>query len=50
MKVEMDIKELAALVDFIRKRRDFFGSVDDLANDLVKRVPQKVTEQFSHRI
>lgn len=50
MKIEMDIKELAALIDLIREQRGFVGSADHLADELVKRVPQKVVEQFSHRI
>lgn len=50
MKIEMDIKELATLIDLIREQRDFVGSADDLANELAKSVPQKVVEQLSRRI
>lgn len=50
MKIEMDIKELAALIDLIREQRDFVGSVDDLANEIAKSAPKKVVEQLSRRI
>lgn len=49
MKIEMDIKELAALIDLIKEQRDLIGA-DDLADELARRVPQKVVEQLSRRI
>lgn len=46
MKVEIDIKELATLINMIREQRKPIGDVDDLAKSIMENLPHKMDEVF----
>lgn len=46
MKIEIDIKELATLINMIREQRDSIGDVDDLAKSIMENLPHKMDEVF----
>ena len=50
MKIEIDAKELAALIGYLREQRDHVGDADDLAKEIVKRLPDKIISQVNRRI
>lgn len=49
MKIEIDIKELTALLDYIKGQREPVGDIQSLAKELVRGLPQEVS-LLSHRI
>lgn len=49
MKIEIDIKELTVLLDYIKGQREPVGDIQSLAKELVRGLPQEVS-LLSHRI
>ena len=43
MKIEIDIKELTALLDYIKGQREPVGNIQSLAKELVRGLPQEVS-------
>lgn len=43
MKIEIDIKELTALLDYIKGQREPVGDIQSLAKELVRGLPQEVS-------
>ena len=51
MKIEIDAKELATLVNMIREQREPVGNADDLAKEVLSRIGDTVVNQIvTHRI
>lgn len=46
MKIEIDTKELATLLDYIKGQREPVGSVDNLAKSIMENLPHKMDEVF----
>lgn len=46
MKIEIDAKELTALLDYIKGQREPIGSVDNLAKSIMENLPHKMDEVF----
>lgn len=42
MKIEIDTKELTALLDYIKGQREPIGNAQALAEEIVKGLPQKI--------
>lgn len=49
MKIEIETKELTALLDYIKEQREPVGDIQSLAKELVRGLPQEVS-LLSHRI
>lgn len=49
MKIEIDTKELTALLDYIKGQLEPIGSADDLAKEICKNFSQEMTLNFSRR-
>lgn len=49
MKIEIDTKELTALLDYIKGQREPVGDIQSLAKEFVRGLPQEVS-LLSHRI
>lgn len=49
MKIEIDAKELATLINMIREQRELVGNTDDLAKEICKNFSQKMALEFSRR-
>lgn len=49
MKIEIDVKEFATLLDYIKGQREPIGNVQVLAEEVVKGLPQKITSQLNLR-
>lgn len=46
MKIEIDVKELAALINMIREQREVIGNSDDLAKTIMENLQNKMDEAF----
>lgn len=46
MKIEIDVKELATLLDYLKGQRKPIGSADDLAKSIMENLPHKMDEVF----
>ena len=46
MKIEIDVKELATLLDYLKGKRGPIGSADDLAKSIMENLPHKMDEVF----
>lgn len=46
MKIEIETKELIALLDYIKGQREPIGSADDLAKSIMENLPHKMDEVF----
>lgn len=46
MKIEIETKELIALLDYIKGQREPIGDVDDLAKSVMDNLPNKMNEVF----
>lgn len=46
MKIEIETKELIALLDYIKGQREPIGSADDLAKFIMESLPHKMDEVF----
>jgi hypothetical protein len=49
MKIEIDVKELATLLDYLKGQREPIGNTQVLAEEVVKGLPQKITSQLNLR-
>jgi hypothetical protein len=49
MKIEIDIKELATLINMIGEQREPVGNADDLAKEICKNFSQEMALKFSCR-
>lgn len=49
MKIEIDAKELAILINMIREQREPVGNADDLAKEIRKNFSQEMALEFSRR-
>ena len=49
MKIEIDVKELATLLDYLKGQREPTCNVKDLADEILQNVSGKLSEHFSHR-
>ena len=49
MKIEIDVKELATLLDYLKGQRETIGNTQVLAEEVVKGLPQKITSQLNLR-
>lgn len=49
MKIEIETKELATLINMIREQREPIGNAQVLAEEVVKGLPQKITSQLNLR-
>ena len=49
MKIEIDTKELATLINMIREQREPIGNTQTLAEEVVNGLPQKIASQFNLR-
>lgn len=49
MKIEIETKELTALLDYIKGQREPIGNAQVLAEEVVKGLPQKITSQLNLR-
>lgn len=49
MKIEIDAKELATLINMIREQREPVGNTQMLANEITKNLPQKVASYINLR-
>ena len=49
MKIEIDTKELATLINMIREQREPVGNADDLAKEICKNFSQEMALEFSRR-
>ena len=43
MKIEVETKELTALLDYIKGQREPVGDIQSLAKELVRELPQEVS-------
>ena len=43
MKIEIDVKELSTLLDYLKGQREPVGDIQSLAKELVKGLPQEVS-------
>lgn len=48
MKIEIDIKELAALIDYIKGQRELIGDTKKFAEAISKELPQKIASQLNY--
>lgn len=48
MKIEIETKELAALINMIREQREVIGDTQMLADEIVKELPKKLAS-LNHR-
>lgn len=48
MKIEIDTKELAALINMIREQREVISDTQTLADKIIKELPKKLAS-FNHR-
>lgn len=46
MKIEIDVKELATILDYIKGQREPIGSADNLAKSIMENLPHKMDEAF----
>lgn len=46
MKIEIDVKELATLLDYLKGQRDPTCNADDLAKSIMENLPHKMDEVF----
>lgn len=46
MKIEIDTKELATLINMIREQREPIGNTNDLAKAIMENLPNKMDEVF----
>lgn len=46
MKIEIETKELIALLDYIKGQQEPIGSADDLAKSIIENLPHKMDEVF----
>lgn len=46
MKIEIDVKELTALLDYIKGQRESVGNTNDLAKSIMENLPNKMDEVF----
>ena len=49
MKIEIETKELTALLDYIKGQRDPIGNTQALAEEVVKGLPQKIASYLNLR-
>lgn len=49
MKIEIETKELTALLDYINGQREPIGNAQALAEEIVKGLPQKTASQLNLR-
>lgn len=49
MKIEIDAKELTALLEYIKGQREPVGNTQALAEEVVKGLPQKIDSQLNLR-
>mgnify|MGYP004609524249 CR=1 FL=1 len=49
MKIEIDVKELVALICMIREQREPVCNLDSLANEIAKNLPQKFASYINYR-
>lgn len=49
MKIEIETKELIALLDYIKGQREPVGNADDLAKEICKNFSQEMALKFSRR-
>lgn len=49
MKIEIDAKELATLINMIREQREPVGNAQALAEEVVKGLPQKIASRLNLR-
>lgn len=49
MKIEIDVKELTALLDYIKGQREPIDNAQALAEEIVKGLPQKIASQLNLR-
>ena len=49
MKIEIDVKELATLLDYLKGQRESTCNVKNLTDAILQNVPSKSSEHFSHR-
>ena len=47
MKIEIDAKELATLINMIREQRESVGNADDLAKEVLGRIGNTVVDQIT---
>ena len=46
MKIEIETKELTALLDYIKGQREPIGSADDLVKSIMENLPHTMDEVF----
>lgn len=46
MKIEIETKELTALLDYIKGQREPIGNTNDLVKSIVENLPNKMDEVF----
>lgn len=49
MKIEIDTKELATLINMIREQREPVCDVQTLAKEIKENLPQKISERLNLR-
>lgn len=49
MKIEINTKELATLINIIREQREPIGNTQALAEEVVKGLPQEIASQLNLR-
>lgn len=49
MKIEIDVKELVALICMVREQREPIGNTQAFAEEVVKGLPQKIASQLNLR-
>lgn len=49
MKIEIETKELTALLDYIKGQREPIGNADDLAKEVLGRIGNTVVDQIVNR-
>ncbi len=49
LKIEIETKELTALLDYIKGQREPIGNTQVLVDEVVKGLPQKITSQLNLR-
>lgn len=47
MKVEIDTKELATLINMIREQRESVCNADSLTKEIKESLPQKISERLN---
>ena len=47
MKIEIDTKELATLINVIREQRESVCNADSLAKEIKESLPQKISERLN---